>query len=445
MHVPDRRQRAQVQRFPRIVTAVAALSLLVPSAPGLHTIVTRTALPGATLTSPAATTIQRLPHAFGNGYPTANAGPGRVALWTGEFSMSALDVSVPGYADSLSISRSHMTYESPGNAITGVFGDGWSAQFNGVAGMQVIDSTRLDGTLVLADNDGSTLVYMSPTGERRTDGTLTAGAWFPVDEDTATDGSKLAVTGSGASTVLSYTEDDGTVTTWKAATAPATGQDIQFQIDRISEPGRALHFDHTLIGSSKWRMSAAWLDIYNPDTTGTDTMDSIKVASYSYDGSGRLIKVTDPRSNLSTEYTYNAAGDLATVKPGGQVPFQLNYATSDDRPTMDSVARVGPGGTVTLAKFVYDVPLSGDGLPDLTAASIARWNQKVAPTRGFAIFGPDHPIAEGPGPGDWQYADLRYTDADGYTINTAKSGAGGWQYTSTPRQDLPTPTPTGLP
>ncbi|MFC9689057.1 DNRLRE domain-containing protein [Kribbella sp. NPDC056951] len=189
------------------------------------------------------TTVQRLPHAFGNGFPTSDAGPGQVALWTGEFNMSVSDISVPGYTGDLSISRSHMTYESPGNAITGVFGEGWSAQFDGAdagaAGMQVVDSTRLDGTLVLVDGDGSMLVYESPSGTRRVNGTLAVGKWAPVDEDTATDGSKLTVTGSGASTALSFIEDDGTVTSWKVATAPAADKDIQFQADGISEPGVA--------------------------------------------------------------------------------------------------------------------------------------------------------------------------------------------------------------
>lgn len=95
------------------------------------------------------TTVQRLPHAFGDGFPTAEADPGEVALWTGEFNMSATDISVPGYTGNLSISRSLMTYESPNNGVTGAFGPGWSAPFDGAdagaAGLQVVDSTKLDG------------------------------------------------------------------------------------------------------------------------------------------------------------------------------------------------------------------------------------------------------------------------------------------------------------
>ncbi|MBB6567700.1 RHS repeat-associated core domain-containing protein [Kribbella sandramycini] len=434
------------------------------------------------------TTIQRVPHAFGNGYPTSEAGPGQVALWTGEFNLSASDISVPGYSGDLSISRSHMTIQSPNNAVTGVFGEEWTAQFDGAdagaAGLQVIDSTRLDGTLVLVDDDGSTLIYESPTGDRRTKADLDQGTWVPADTDTTTAASKLKVSGTGANAVVSYIEDDGTITTWTSPTAPSAATDKTFRAEGISEPGvagkttfsydsggrptrilapaapgvtcgayvpgtplsgmnpgcRALHFDYTAIDGSKWRMSGAWLDIYNPDKTGTNKMDSIKVAAYTYDANGRLLKVTDPRSNLSTEYTYNAAADIATVKPAGQIPFQLNYVSVGDRPKLDTVTRERPagdptGGTATLGKYIYDVSLSGDGLPDLSAGSVARWNQKSAPVRGVAVFGPDHAVSGVPGSADWQYADLQYVDAAGYTVNTAKYGAGDWQYTSTDYDD----------
>jgi hypothetical protein len=68
------------------------------------------------------TTVQRVPHAFGNGFPTAAAGPGQVALWTGEFNTDTTDISVPGYTGNLTISRSHSTYAGATNTINGVFG-----------------------------------------------------------------------------------------------------------------------------------------------------------------------------------------------------------------------------------------------------------------------------------------------------------------------------------
>ncbi|WP_344222663.1 DNRLRE domain-containing protein [Kribbella sancticallisti] len=434
------------------------------------------------------TTVQRVPHAFGNGFPTSGAGPGQVALWTGEFNASETDVSVPGYTGDLSVSRSHMTYETPTNQINGAFGQGWTAQFDGAeagaAGMQVIDSSRIDGTLVLIAGDGTGLIYETPSGQRRTTESFELGDWVPVDEESELDGSRLTISGTGASPVLSYIEDDGTITTWKPAAVPVANAATLFRADGISEAGiagkttfsydgngrvvrilgpappgvtcgaynaslpltgmnpgcRGIHFVYTTIGASRVRLGEAWLDIYNPDRTGGAGMDSIKVAAYTYDTNALLTKVTDPRSNLSTEYTYNTENHLTSMKPPGQVPFQFNYVTVDQREKLDSVTRARPvgdptGGTATLGKFVYDVPLSGTGLPDLSAGSVARWNQKAVPTNGFAVFGPDHPLTGAPGSGDWQYADLQYTDPAGYTINSANYGAGNWQYTATDYND----------
>ncbi|GAA0939192.1 hypothetical protein GCM10009554_28730 [Kribbella koreensis] len=423
------------------------------------------------------TTIQRVPHAFGNGFPTAEAGPGQVALWTGEFNTDTTDISVPGYTGDLSISRSHSTYAGTPDPINGVFGPGWVAHFEGsdagAAGMQVVDSTRADGTIAILDGDGTGWTFESPNGQRRTTATFATGSWVPAGEDSEKDGSTLTVSGTGASTILSLVESDGTVTVWTPAAAPTATTDSLFRPIQVTEAGvaskttysydgsgrvsrilappppgvtcpptgslnpgcRALRFVYTTVGDDV-RLSQAWLDIYNPDKPGGAGMDSIQVAGYSYDGSGRLAKVTDPRSNLSTEYAYNAANHLTSMRPSGQVPYQLTYVAVDQREKLDSVTRERPagdptGGTATLARFVYDIPLSGAGLPDLSAGSVARWNQKATPTNGFAVFGPEHPVAGAPSAADWQYGKLQFTDASGNTTNTAKYGAGDWQYTAT--------------
>ena len=77
-------------------------------------------------------TLTRLPHAFGGGYPTAGAGPGQVALYTGELEVDATDVSVPGYAGDLALSRSHLSLAGDGSTgnwptdpARGVFGPGF--------------------------------------------------------------------------------------------------------------------------------------------------------------------------------------------------------------------------------------------------------------------------------------------------------------------------------
>jgi RHS repeat-associated protein len=424
------------------------------------------------------TTVQRVPHAFGNGFPTAEAGPGQVALWTGEFATEATDLTVPGYSGDLSISRSHATYAGETNVVNGVFGPGWVGQFEGAevgsAGLEVVDSTLVDGTIALVDGEGTALVFEAPDGRRRVTAAFATGTWPAADEITRLDGSKLTISGAGSGLTIRHTESDGAATTWVAAAAPTASAAASFRATGISQPGlasqttfsydaagrvarilaptppgvicpasgplvrgcRAVRFDYAPSGDDGERLMNAWLDIYNPAKAGGAGMDSIKVAAYSYDTNGRLVKVTDPRSNLATEYGYDAKNQLTLVKPPGQVPFELRYLTVGPQDRLAEVRRDRPagdptGGTAVLGQFVYDVPLSGAALPDMSAQSVARWNQKATPTKGFAVFGPDRPTTGTPGPEDWKYADLQYTDASGYTVNTAKYGAGNWQLTAT--------------
>ncbi|SDP68233.1 DNRLRE domain-containing protein [Lentzea jiangxiensis] len=429
--------------------------------------------------SQSKSTVLRVPHAFGKGFPTADAGTGEVALWTGEFHTQETDIEVPGYTGDLTISRSHSTFAGATDTVTGVFGPGWTAEFDGAeagaGGLRVIDNTRLDGTIVLLDGDTTTMVFESPSGKRRTTATLEAGTWVAAEEDAAQARAKLTVSGTGAATTIAYVEEDGTATTFAttATTAPTATAAGRFRPSAIAEPGvagktayhydgagrvariiappapgvscadaqgayagapgcRSLRFDYGSSGSSNGRMVAAWLDIYQPEK---QAMDSIKVAAYGYDSTGRLAGVTDPRNNLTTGYGYDSGNRLTSVTPPGQVPIRFSYTAAPnvklagvqrDRPAGDPA-----GGTANLATFVYDVPLTGAGLPDLSASSVDRWGQESLPVRGFAVFGPEHPVGSSPAAGDWEFAQLQYTDGQGYTVNTAEFGAGTWQYTAT--------------
>lgn len=471
--------------------------------------------------------VMRLPHAFGNGFPTAPAGPGQVALFTGEFNATATDATVPGYTGSISLGRSHSTYgNAPSSAtdpVTGVFGPGWTASLTGsdagLGGMQVVDSTRTDGTVAFLDSDGTALVYQAPCGgnpctARRSAATLTAGGYAPVDDDTRLSGTTLTVTGTGASTTLTLKQDDGTTTIFTPASAgqaPTATTAGVFAAASVNEPGslttsysydasgrvarvlapvppgtvaatgravtcnagtgpwpdgaaaeldkgcRALRIAYgdgtSATGSTPtgqvWKLSA---ELSNPTAfTMTDCagnllaipagMARIPVACYTYDGSKRLTSVKDPRTGLATTYGYGSANQLTAITPPGQSTITLVYSTLESRLKLTSVTRQQAApltGTATLAQFVYGVPITGvTGLPDLSKTAIDAWGQAKAPTYAAAVFGADYPgtitQADGAAPtaSDWSYADLSYTTADGFTVNTASYGAGAWQRAST--------------
>ena len=419
--------------------------------------------------------VQVIPHAFGGSFPTDSAGPGQVALFTGEFQMSATDVSVPGYGGALSLGRSNLSMAGTPAGPAGVFGPGWKADLSGpdegIAGFSVTDRTAVDGSITLASPEGDSYLYRHESG--------TAGAQKPgeyrgvgetaLEEDTL---NLVDVTGeTGVSHRLTLTEWNGTKTifvrtndvwtsekvigtedasttsyahdgdgsvTWIFAPAPAgVTCDATAQ-----QPGcRALHLNYTGTGAAK-RLTSVDLRIYDPHTgsdglPGTGAgMETITIAKYAYDTAGQLAATWDPRiadgaSALKTEYTYSTidgAGHTrltGTTEPGLK-PWVFNYDSTDRLSTVSRAQDAAVGGTATWT-VKYDLALSGTGLPDLTAAATATWGQPAAdaPTGAAAVFGPDHPTAD-----DYEYASLSYWTKSGRVTNSASFGAGKWQIDS---------------
>lgn len=430
--------------------------------------------------------VVRVPHAFGDNYPTAEAGPGQVALWTGEFNTSATDVSVPGYVGDLSVSRSYST--QAGTDDTSVFGPGWTASFDGtdigIAGFEVVDSTDVDGTISLVDDEGGALVFRQPGGTKTA---MKPGQYTPVDEDTATVGATLTLTGSGTAATLDFTEEDGTVTrftyshvadgerVWMPAsvTEPGTAGATSFTRDATTKkitrilapvpPGVTCPATGALNPGCRaiditYATTTAGVDVagqvkqisytaYDPDKAGGAGMSTVVVATYEYDSAKRLAKVTDPRVGLSTSYAYTGTSTsgqplLTTVTPSGLAPYTLTYGTSSQDAksllTVDRDPATTGGATVRLSRFVYgiDPTATNTALPGLKAADTATWGQEVPPTYGAAVFSADRQQVAGSAPAnvtaaDWPHADLQYTDAEGRVVNTAAFGAGDWQVTAT--------------
>ncbi len=456
-------------------------------------------------------TVLRIPHAFGAGFPTAGAGPGQVALWTGEFNASATDVTVPAYTGTLSLSRSHSTYDGtddlaqwPALPGSGVLGPGWTLGLDGSdlgeGGLTPIDNSLVDGTIAFVDGEGSALVFAPTGGVRRKAGqALAAGLWAPVDDDTAAAGVQLTVADTakavgGVATAggdgvldLVLRDEDGTSTTFIAKDAPGAqagtfvpglvdepgqlgatvySRDGQGRVTRILAPAppgvacpatgalpkgcRALVLTYaTATGTpadpDQPRDVAGQLAKveYHAWDPAAGAMALLPVAAYQYDARARLVAVTDSRSELTTRYSY--AGDtprLATVTPPGLAAYRLAYADSPDG--VEQLAQVrrdnpdGSSGSTLLASFVYGLTPAGDDvpaqLPSLRAGDVDDWQQHTAPTYGAAVFtGPDDPgthLASGVPAGLWRSADLRFTDAEGHTVNTASYGAGAWQVTA---------------
>jgi large repetitive protein len=440
------------------------------------------------------TSVVRLPHAFGQGFPTADAGPGQVALWTGEFNTSSTDVSVSAGGTGLELSRSYSSLA--GVDATSILGPGWNASIDvadaGIAGIEVVDNTLFDGTIALVSGDGEALIYRQPDKGRVQD---KAGLYTAVDDDTAEAGNTVELAGTGTGAKIIITGPDSTVTTftpvsyttnvptqWAAAsvTEPVAAgttsftRDSQGKITRILAPApdgvtcgatlekgcRALRLEYATattaagetLGDVSGQLKAVWFDAYNPAKTGAPDMDTIKVAEYAYDGSKRLRKATDSRAGRSIEYKYGDSPSssgvplLTEVTPAGEAKYTLGYgsATNVDATSLLNVQRPDPNDAakaVQTDRFVYGVNVSGTNpdLPSLKDTDIALWDQGSKPTYAVAVFGADKAVttsdAAGVAGGDWKYASLSFMDDQGYTVNTAGYGAGAWQVSATDYQN----------
>ena len=313
--------------------------------------------------------VTRVPHAFGSGYPVADAGPGQVALFSGEFNTSATDVSVPGYTGDLAISRSHTSFDGdgsvagwPSDPVTGVFGPGWTASLEGpdagAAGLQVIDNTRLDGTIVLVDDEGEPLVYRNPDMTR----TYKAGTpYLPVTTDTVGAAADLTIVGAvGASMTLTFKEEDGTVTTW-APVSYAASADTDWKPVSVNEPGQvgSTTYGHDATGRVTRIVAAVPPTAATPPapavvcpTSGT-LVKGCRALDISYatattatsttpgDYTGRVKQVTatlwDPEANAGV-------GAMSTTPPGLQPwPAQHGYAgVGEPRLLRGEVAHLDP-------------------------------------------------------------------------------------------------------
>ena len=424
-------------------------------------------------------TATYLPHAFGDNFPVSDAGPGQVALWTGEFQMTVTDLSVPGYSGDLSISRSYSTFDNDA-ARAGVLGKGWRASIDGVgagaAALTVLDDTTFDGTISLIDEEGNALTYAQEGTSRVA---RQSGVYIPVDDETAQVGGRLVVATGGTS--MTFTDPTGTITTWEYATGQWRAVSVQEpgdpgvtsftydptgRVTRITAPippagdgpaitcapGAEMPGCRVLVlnygtsssgGDYAGQLKNVAYVAYDPDKAGGPGMTSTEVAAYTYDTSGLLTAVTDPRTSLSTHYSYSGTSAaavplIASLTPPGLAAFTFTFSspTNEFATSLQKVGR-GPansGGTsAVLAAFRYGIDPSAAGMPLLAAGDVALWGQTDTPTKAFAVFGQDHAaeVPTTPTSTDLPYGDLQLTDDDGRVVNTATYSSQGWALTST--------------
>jgi large repetitive protein len=447
----------------------------------------------STNTANEPTAVTKLPHAFGNAFPTTEAGSGQAALSTGEFNLTETDVSINAGNTGLSISRTHSSYSGLG-ANSAIFGAGWRANIQGpdegLAGMLVADATGIDGTISLIGDDESTLVFRQKGNTKTPSKT---GEYLPANEDATVSGLKVDITGTGTEARIKATEPDGTTTSfikgarledgaevweWTPDTVTgtaATGEtkftrDSGGKITRITAgtetgidcttPVKGCRILELAYESGSNRLSTVTYTAWDPEANGgSGAMASQEQARYTYkahDSHTVLSSVKDSRSGETTYYEYGAAS-LAGVPTiirieektaaGSLISAPVHYGygsgpiiggRADWLETVHKGDAATGSGKIQTTRIVYGVPSDGDGsaLPKLDAATAKLWEQD-APVIGAAVFGMGKAISTshagtlGLTSADWKRAEITYWDGINRTTNTAFHGAGGWQFDAT--------------
>jgi RHS repeat-associated protein len=436
--------------------------------------------------------------AFGGGYSTpvkialdrnrasaasANVGPGSVNVLTGNYVVGATDVSISSYGSDLTVTRAFNTRRASDTDGANMFGSGWVSGV--VVGAADAPYTRLTVTGGLAQvwsTDGDPLGFTAKT---------TAASGTTYDSETGFEQLMLTYATAGdlftlrdlAGNTVTFTQVPGAaagVYHPTAVTTPGSNQTTSLSWQKVTvgttdvirptqmlapvpagvscatlvKGCRALTFSYatttTATGTApnQWgdytgRLSQIAFTAWDPDATPA-AMRTVVTARYSYDSTGRLRAVWDPRldwtdssttppttRHLTTGYDYDADGIVTTIHPaGGFEPWQLAYTTIPGDPGKGRLARVSrsalAAGTAQTT-VVYRVPTTGAGAPyDLSAAQTTRWGQAEQPVDATAVYDPgqipDADQTAGTLPSSYDRAALTYLDANGRAVDTVAPG-----------------------
>jgi RHS repeat-associated protein len=437
--------------FPRIKSQIRAVLVGTPGADGY--------------TTPAAVELNR--DTGGPKDAVAGVGPGTVDLMTGNFTVARSDVSIPGFNSSLEFARS-LSSRNAKVEEKGVLGPGWVPnspveEAGGAAWRSVREVseteiyegevfpikyailTGLEGEEIPFDIDETTNAFITPpeaSGSVLSRLNATEVAFTdPVGNRTVFSNSgsgteympvSIAMTGgAGNKTRMIYKLLEGKRRLEKmiAPTAPelecpdgtatsTTGcKVLEFKYESATHWG----------GEASMGERLASITYYAPGNGG-----SWPVASYEYDNKGRLIAEWDPRISpaLKETYSYETGGQIKTITPPGQKPWEMQYGTAegespDGRLIAVKRASLLAEPATAQTTIAYGVPLtSAEGGPyNMSPAAVGEWGQTDVPMDATAIFPPDQ-VPSSP-PASYTHATIYYMDSEAFNVNMATpSGAG---------------------
>jgi streptogramin lyase len=348
-------------------------------------------------------------------------GPGTVNPITGEFSLTATDVSVSAPGSSLTVSRSYRSRHLTAGS-EGPLGPQWSLS---VGGQESLTKLATGSVTLTAANGGQTTFaskegggFNPPPGDANLSLSEVKNGKGEVTEYVLKNASDVATT--------RFTSPSGSSSgPWKPTKqeGPLESQTVRYiyqTVEGITEPKyalapepaglsfsciaklekseklekgcRALEFKYSekteeSIGESekewgeyKGRLKEVLLIAYNPSIKG---MEEPAVAQYSYDRQGRLRAEWNPQLEkpLKMVYGYDSEGHVTALTPPGQESWAFIYGEISGDPSTGRLLKVtqapvsaelwdGEAPTNTEAPKISGTPLVGVRL----AASSGKWS-----------------------------------------------------------------------
>jgi DNA-binding beta-propeller fold protein YncE len=308
------------------------------------------------------------------------AGPGSVNPESGDFALEASDVSVSGGMGSLALSR-HSDSRNPKEGEEGPFGAPWNASLGSLASLEVLP----EGSVMVVGPAG--LSYFKAK---------TGGGFEAPEGDSNLELKYESKYESGKPAYLFKNAKDATTTvftlpehasSWmptvsKGPTATNTTTDeyrtvevsagkfiVEPTLEVAPHPSvecakghwhagcHALEFVYTESATTGGEAESEWTGYknrlkevkaitYNP---ATKTIAEPTIASYLYDGQGRLRAARNPsiKPALKTIYGYDSEGHVTAVTPPGQQPWLMHYGTTAQDTTPGRLLSVGRLGAKT--------------------------------------------------------------------------------------------------
>jgi streptogramin lyase len=326
-------------------------------------------------------------------------GPGSVNLQSGEFTLSATDVSMPG---GLTVTRSYNSQRLTAGA-EGSLGSQWVIGLGG-QGSLVKQST---GSMVLTDSLGAQAIfapngsggYISPPGDANltlsTSPCETGQSEFRLEDVTAgtTTCFKVPYGGNGEVWTPHITQGaaptDTVTYSYETVEVPAGSKNTVTRPNQALAPVpagvgpcapelkagcKALTFHYATsttaageeLGNIEGDLEYIDYIAYEPSSK---TMKTVEVARYLYDGQKRLRAVWDPeiKPSLKTYYGYDSEGHLTALTPPGQETWGIVYGTTSGGGSAGSVLKVARAPSSASVWSGTDV--ANTAMPEVTGSS----------------------------------------------------------------------------